>query len=389
MHARRADTRQPWAGTLRGAVAVGIAVAVALLAAWIGMRLATPRTDLAGFWNPVSWGRFDTGHYVAIARDGYKFGPCEPQLGYAPGSWCGNTTWMPAYPLGIRMLIGMGASQDFAASLIPHAALVAALAVAWVWHLGRGHRDVLVLVLLGVTPGAVYLAASFPMSLTVLGVLVAFALLDRDRPLLAGCAGAFAVLSHTFGILVLPAGVLWLLTEPGRPTRDRLRSAISFGAPGALAYLSVLAYFQLALGRWNAGFLSQEKYGHHLQLPTTRLHGRWQTVVSGPGASTTYAVAVQSLLVAVLCIVLLVPTIRHWRELAGLDRLRAFYLSLVWLVPLAYGGPAAGQYRLESLILPGLVLARRSRPMVIAVLTAACFAVAVGTATLYFESRLM
>ena len=50
---------------------------------------------------PGSWARWDAGHYLSIARNGYELFTCDA-IGYSPDEWCGTAAWLPGYPWLMR-----------------------------------------------------------------------------------------------------------------------------------------------------------------------------------------------------------------------------------------------------------------------------------------------
>src|SRR5262245_55860795 len=58
----------------------------------IGMSRAGPAVGAAGdyvsFWDSNTWGRYDTWHYLDIAKAGYAFEKCTDGI-WSPDDWCG------------------------------------------------------------------------------------------------------------------------------------------------------------------------------------------------------------------------------------------------------------------------------------------------------------
>src|SRR6059036_1682025 len=80
------------------------------LGVW-GLAAATVAGAAAAFgyapWDSTSWSRWDSGLYEQIARHGYDLFRC--QYPYAPGTWCGDAGWFPAYSwlVGALRLVGL------------------------------------------------------------------------------------------------------------------------------------------------------------------------------------------------------------------------------------------------------------------------------------------
>ena len=79
---------------------------------------------------PGSWCRFDCGHYTTIAVRGYEITPC-PAGSRDEGALCGNTAWLPGYPLLVRTLHTLGVRPRRAAVLVSAAFALLSLALIW------------------------------------------------------------------------------------------------------------------------------------------------------------------------------------------------------------------------------------------------------------------
>src|ERR1700683_5585735 len=71
------------------------------VAAWLAVSGGVLAVSAHEGWPPFAvtrtWVRWDSVRYLSIARSGYDLFPCRPPT-YAPGTWCGNAGWFPAYP---------------------------------------------------------------------------------------------------------------------------------------------------------------------------------------------------------------------------------------------------------------------------------------------------
>jgi len=205
-------------------------------------------------WRALSWERFDSVHYLAIATTGYEYFSCE-RLGGRPWEACGNAAWFPFYPWLLRPLIALGIAPETAGVWLAGLAALGMLVVLWNSFVrSRGLRGWLVLTMAAVFPGAVYQHAIFPTSLALLGLVLAAVGVARGRWALAGIAGAGVALSYVTGVLVaLPSSVAALLR-----TRA-LRPALLAGGIAASGLLAVLALHQRVLGHWDAFYWVHRK----------------------------------------------------------------------------------------------------------------------------------
>ncbi|MGH9266360.1 MAG: mannosyltransferase family protein [Acidimicrobiales bacterium] len=198
--------RPPGTPPLWGAVAVFLGVAAVLflvmgavaphLPEASGPRLAPPFTGpewLAG------WAQWDSGWYFRIASEGYS---------YVAGAQS-SVAFFPTYPLAVRAVAVVVEDTYLAGILVTLLAGTAVAALFFAWLRSR------------VSPAAAWAALAafllFPYAFFLYGVvyadalfvaalLGAFVLLDADRPMLAGLAGAVATAARPVGV-VLVAGL--------------------------------------------------------------------------------------------------------------------------------------------------------------------------------------
>jgi hypothetical protein len=407
---------------------------VALLSGWTLLAYRSGKHG-KGLFLPSTWARYDSGHYLAIARNGYiaeacKKGQLSPKL--PPGHYylCGNGGWFPGYPDAIRVL----------SRLVGVSAPIAALIVAWVcWYLvlllmwrlladtgSRPSRWVCLLIA-AFFPGQVYFAALFPISLCIAGLLgCLYAVLRGSRLALAGVAfvsGFVAAYSYITAMAVVPALLVTaFLAMRGRHRLRALISALSIvGGFGA-----VLLTMWQTTGFWNAYFLTTQKYGVGVHFPLATLKDRLSPLWTSQPARLQYQsyTALQTLLA--LCFVLLAVAVtlgwaawrpprpppaepaaevehdapaarpswwstRWSRALTG--RLSAFDLTFllaavgVWLVPYIASGQAS-TYRSEAFVILTVPLLRRLPSWLLIIPLGASVFVAWHMAVYFFNGRL-
>jgi len=278
---------QPSGGGLRGrplwrrVAGAWLPPLVALVAGWSLLAYRSPYQG-ARLFRPSSYGRWDTGHYLQIARYGYyaTWHCAKRQLPphLPPGHYlCGSIGWFPGYPAVTR-----GVSEVARLSLP-----VAGLAVAWLcwylvlvlmWQLLRDARSVparwVCLLIAAFFAGQVYFAALFPISLCIAGLLgCLYAALRGSgfRTAAVGFgSGVVAGASYLTAIVLCPALLVGALVA-----RRRLRMVLL--AAGVAAGLgAVLLAMQLSVGIWNAYFISARKYGLGAHSPLATLSARLQ-----------------------------------------------------------------------------------------------------------------
>jgi hypothetical protein len=313
-----------------------------------------------------TWVKWDSGHYLDIARNGYRLFHCGTSGFGLAEDWCGNTGWMPLYPAVMALARKAGMDDQlagFAVSALCHAG---ALCLVWIAFLESAltARALLVLAAAAFFPGAIYDQALFPISLFTLCAAASIDAAARGRETASGLLGAAAAGAYATGILLAPVLAL----------RRRLLPPLLTAA----GFFAVLAAQRITVGAWDAFFKAQHKYGHHLHDPLGDLSERVGPL-DAPALQTIWVLA---FMLAVAFVV--------WRKgpLDARDRLLAGYALIFWLFPLAVGGKVS-LYRAESLLLPAAPLLRHLPAWALAVFALAAAALAVPMAELFFRGTLI
>jgi hypothetical protein len=313
-----------------------------------------------------TWVKWDSGHYLDIARNGYRLFHCGTSGFGLAEDWCGNTGWMPLYPAVMALARKAGMDDQlagFAVSALCHAG---ALCLVWIAFLESAltARALLVLAAAAFFPGAIYDQALFPISLFTLCAAASIDAAARGRETASGLLGAAAAGAYATGILLAPVLAL----------RRRLLPPLLTAA----GFFAVLAAQRITVGAWDAFFKAQHKYGHHLHDPLGDLSERVGPL-DAPALQTIWVLA---FMLAVAFVV--------WRKgpLDARDRLLAGYALIFWLFPLAVGGKVS-LYRAESLLLPAAPLLRHLPAWALAVFALAAAAIAVPMAELFFRGTLI
>lgn len=331
-------------------------VVPALLAFAAGRAVlwASARRDRFDFWSADSWARFDSEHYLAIARGGYAFAPCPPDSAYGASAWCGNTGWLPGFPALVRVLAHAGLSWE--ASGVAVAAISHVLLLILLSHLLREapwRRRTLALVLIALAPGQVYHHAVFPISLFTLLAVASMAASARERWTTSGVYGALAAGVYSTGfllaaVLVAPALIQWRRDKPR--ALGTLRAALLTSC----GFVAALAVQWWSVGRWDAFFQVQAKYGHGIHSPAAPLGA----ALTALGESGRDWIAWQTVLVAVLMLTMAFAIATRAYRPQGFDQRLVFFAAIYWLFPLVVGGRIS-LYRAEAVLLPCMFLARR------------------------------
>src|SRR4051794_580633 len=207
------------------------------------------------------WMQYDTGWYVYLAEHGYD----QHHVAEFKSVRMSAVAYFPAYPLVVEQVARV-ANDDpgLAAELTTAACGLAVMVLFWLWCGRRlspaARRTSLLLVAL--YPYAWFLYGSgYGDALFIALTLGAMLLLERDRPVLAGVAGAFASASRLIGV----GTVIGLVAITLQRREAIVRTAAADGDPPR---------------RWWSGW----------RLDRTRLRGRDAGVLLGFAGVASYCV---------------------------------------------------------------------------------------------------
>jgi hypothetical protein len=226
--------------TLYGAVAAAVTLVVAA-APWLWARGDAPARPQTGFdWLVGNWLWWDGGWYLQIAQHGYSYHPHQQS----------SVAFFPIYPMTVKAvgaLLPGGLALAAVLITIVSGALVFVLFQRWC----RRHLSTVesswALVALAVYPYAWFLyGAAYADALFLAATLLAFLLLEQDRPIAAGLAAAVATAARPTGVVVIIGLVAVLLERRGvfdrvgRRVRPR-EFGVLLGVLGILAWCAYLA----------------------------------------------------------------------------------------------------------------------------------------------------
>jgi len=241
------------------------------------------------------------------------------------------------------------------------------------------------------------MAALFPISLCIAGILgCLYVALRTTRPVYAWAgfaAGFVAAYSYITAIVLAPALLVVALVA----YRGRQRWQAIIPAAGAVAgFASVLLTMQIAVGQWDAYFVSVKKYnvGAHMPLDTLRdrLRPLWQSV----GSARVLEVRSWQTLLAIcfVALVIVVTLTSMVRRSADEGWISAFDLCFVlmavgvWLVPYIAGG-SASTYRSEAFVVVCVPLLRKLPAWLLVLPLGASVFVAWNMAPYFFNKQLV
>ncbi len=333
-------------------------------------------------WSSLAWRRFDSVHYLGIATSGYEYFSCA-RLGGPSWQVCGNAAWFPLYPWLLRPLLALGLAPEAAGVWVAGLGALGMLVALWNAFLrGHGARGWLVLSMAAVFPGAVYQHAIFPISIALLGLVLAGAFSAGGRWALAGVAGGAVALAYVTGVLVSIPNALTALLR----TRS-FRAALIAGGLAASGFLLVLGLHQLLLGHWDAFYWVHRKGFPAMARPLDTF-----LAVTNPAFHPVNhrrrMIAAQAITVAAL-VVLGVGMAWARRRRPDGARTWAVLASLAfWTFPLVVGR-GVSLYRSDALVLPVVLLLLELPPWVLGALLVWLAILAEQMARLFFTSYLL
>ncbi len=250
--------RRDWRHGLLPPVAAWL---IANLVSWLVAKasVAGDGSEVA-YWSTDSRHRWDSGHYLSIAKSGYEMFWCRDRYPYFRDVMCGNVAWFPGYPMSVRATSATGLSYEISAVLVTELSLLGMFAVLW-WVLGARltWATGLTLAVGTVFPGGMYFNAMFPIAMGTLALLVCIVGVKRGSWALAAAAGFVAVACHPVGAVavgMLLSSALFAWQRDAWPIRF-----MKAGSSAALAGCGVLWARWLmwqATGRWDAYEVIQE-----------------------------------------------------------------------------------------------------------------------------------
>lgn len=338
-------------------------------------------------FDSATWSRWDSIHYQEIASNGYDLVSCP--AGYAPGAWCGDAGWFPAYSWLVGGLHLLGLPLRGTAVSLSWLFAGATLWLLWDTFLQRRRTaaTLIVLAYAAFVPGQIYDYALFPLSMLSFFTVASLWLLHRGRWAAAGAAGAVAALAYPLGVLLAPVSAVWILTCSGVALRERLRRTAWASGLTLAGFGVLLVDQQLETGHWDAYFLVQEKYGHHLQNPIAYTRFAVSPLWHGSPLDLADVPALQTALVTIVLVSTVVYVIARRQSLDRVYVLLALWAVATWAVPLSQNNVSIP--RSQAALLPlALLVGRLPRPLAIAIVLAAV-AIAIGMEKLFLQGVLV
>jgi hypothetical protein len=244
------------------ASSIGVGVVLSL-AAWllsrivVGARKKQSRNPFS--FHPQVWFRHDSFTYLYLSEHRTTLVYCSPgSYSYDLHiTWCGSAVYLPGYSWLIAVAHAVGVSASSAGVAISWLALAATLFLVWLGWARDLHpaRALVLLVLFGVFPGAVYNFAMFPTSLALLFMVAGVLLITRGHfawaALVLVCAGLCYPTEWPAGAALVIAVVV--VSWPLGVAETLRRGAWTLAGLGSIIVLGITDQFQT--GHFTAYFL--------------------------------------------------------------------------------------------------------------------------------------
>jgi hypothetical protein len=343
---------------------------VSNLVTWIAAALSG-----RDYFNPLERAKWDSQHYLSIARTGYESFRCIDRYANWPDIWCGNTAWFPGYPMAIRSLSWLGLPAELAGVVVSEVFFLGAMLLLWrLFDRKINATSIGAMALAAVFPGSIYSHVVFGVSMCLYGLLLALVGLREQRWWVAALGGFVALSVHIVGVIAVGAVAASLLfgwqrfTWPGRLWRV---AAATVG--GGLALLWSLWTIYRDTGSWTIYFQHQDESFHNLgwhdpleQLVRFyKIQFRHSPAVADHWLTAHSLSAHQPQLVLNVVICLLILGSAGWlawkRELQPWQGAAVLMVLGAMMMPLTSGAWSAW-YRHDALMLVGVTVLRLPRP---------------------------
>ena len=347
------------------------------------------------YLSTTNWSRWDSGHYLSIAENGYEYFRCSDRFSDYPKSsthMCGNTGWFPTYSLliwltsifgGKVVLIGGMVSKMFYIATIWMVTILLDLKVL-------NYRNLLITSSAAFFYGYIYYNAIFPVSCLLFFTLLAFYFYKSQKNWqTAGCCFVAATLYPSGFLLGISFGLTTLL-KTQLPIKERFKAMWPPIAMGFLGVICVFGWMHISVGDWAAFINAHQKYGQGamVQNPLYNLESHIMNMKFGLPIKVEDFVNFQTLLV--IASYLLVSYHFFYRRMYH-DTLYLWsylYLSFFFLYPWTTGGTVSS-YRAESLLLPLIFFTSNLKIKWLEFIFLVLFVLGIGMSHLFFSNVLV
>ena len=311
-----------------------------VLSPWLGTNEYRLPTELN--LETAAWLRWDSFHYLSIARQGYSAQPCGQFV-------CGNTGWFPLFPWMIKAFATLGLSISSAALFVTLLSLLVSSEVLS-RLIQRRWSSVAVAVAFLLLPGGVYHVAAFPVSLTTaldLSAIWLFLYSFYGASAVSAFLAAFAYPSSV--ILAVALGPFLFKRSVLQGLKFQILHILPVVAP-VFGYFAAKAWIDHASGIVSAYSLTQARYGHSWSLSLTVLRSSVRYFWKNP-------VFLQTGTVFILMILATAIILRHLSVQNALLSCCFLVMGWSWWMLPHLIGDSVSIYRQEALLAPLFVMA--------------------------------
>jgi hypothetical protein len=343
------------------------------------------------YFHVANWIRWDSGHYVHIAKQGYELFPCAGKLGFPEDSkdMCGNTGWFPGYPFAVKFFTFFFRDAALVAGVLSKLCLALSLwMVLKITKTDRfSARNLLFLLIPTFGFSFIYYSAAFPISMVVLFALCGLYFFLHKAMFWTGFFCLLAAFTYPTGFLLAVAFATVILVQPA-PFKKRVRDIGVVAGLGALGVIGAFLIFQLTVGDWKAFIEVQGKYGHSIQSPLKNMGSFFEA------ASLTKPFAIENFIqyqaATVIAGYLLLSFFFFYKRLYKTELyLWTFvYVTLFFLFPWAVGGDLS-RYRAEALLFPFALFMKDAKTPWLALLLVGLLGLGIPMSYLFFNYTLI
>jgi hypothetical protein len=337
--------------------------------------------------------KWDGLRYLSIATRGYYryWGLYAPNTNFY--MWLGNFPWMPGYSLVVRLVIAVGFSPPAACVLVAAFFEIATLGLLWNlffqarWSLA----NILCLLIAAFFPGMMYYHAAFPISLLNFITLLAFYFAVQRKWARSAFMCLIASPVYSLGFITGASISLWAIIDLRVGTfRNRLARAALVGGCSLAGIGAVMLMQRIQIGVWFDFFRGQQQLGNAQSLPNpVKTFIRIMRPMTREQPYFTRAAAVQTLLVSIGLWSLICYTLVKKRDaLPTLYAMILIFLAITWWLPLMLNR-VGSIYRIESTLLPAVILMPKLPVPILAAVLAVCFFLAYWLCILFLQGRLV
>jgi hypothetical protein len=221
---------------------------------------------------------WDIKHYLDISEIGYQVYPCTPGVDGRLGEICGNSGWLPVWPLvakAVRPILGGSSQVTFIGLVFLFSLLGYILLYSYIRKNYSSRAAIITLAALSCSPSAFYLVTGFPYALFFL-LFMAYLILLHGRPRLETEIALFLVavalsLTYPTGFLLAAVPIVWFILKKGDEgvpefVKDRGR-LVRLIIPFVLGPLLLWTYFYFKFDDFFLQLHFQEKYHRTWAFP--------------------------------------------------------------------------------------------------------------------------